>query len=884
MSKPRFRLNSNSLRLARRRARTPGVETLEARELLATLLVNTNNDGNNPSAATLSLREAIELSNGTLLLSSLSATAKSLVSGSFVSGVPNTIDFALTAPNLTISVSSTPLPAITAPVNINGYSQFGATVSSATFTQVDANDPLVRIDGSALPAPPSGQTYDGLAIAAANCQVDGLIITGFHDAGISVSGTGSQGNWIWGNFLGALPDTTNDRDFADNPQALAAASQPQLGNYGGGLRITSSNNRIGGNTPGLPNVIANNGYDSSGNANPATAGGVGILLDTTGGTGNLIQGNVIVNNANQGVFVRSSNNTIGEALSGGGNVVSDNGGAGIEITGGPTVQGNAVLGNFIGTDLGSSDGTIVKGQIAYPNVGQGVLILNSPRNIIGGSNVLARNVIGENNSDGVAINGSASVGNRVLNNFIGFNVVNNLIVFLPNQNGISITAPGNVIGDPTGTSPNTISTNYQNGILIAGAAASGNTVAGNVIGLNPDGGSAFPNAFDGVHIDNAPNNSIGGNTQGARNTISANNNGVVITDSQYGVVGNVDTATGNTVEGNFIGTATDGTTDLGNAVDGVILNNAPVNTIGGTLSGAGNVISGNNRGVVITGGGSTGNQIQGNFIGTDLSGQAEITNKIDGVEITGAASGNTIGGLVAGAGNTIEYNVGAGVNVDSGHDNSVLTNSIFSNILAGIVLNGGNNANNGQIPPVLTVATPNASSTYVQGTLNGAANTTYTLQFFSNPTQPAPGFEQGEVALYTAQVTTNAAGTALIAQRIPQAVANNQWITATATDASGDTSAFSAAVQNDPAVSLNVSLVSVNENTGGFQFTVTRNSAIGTSTIQYATADGTAKAGINYISTSGTLTFNPGVTTLTVNVPVLDDGVVTGPLEVLASR
>ena len=990
MSKPRTRpISPNPARrepLRRQRpARMPRFEALEARELLATLIVNTNTDGNNPTAATLSLREAIELSNndGSLLLSALSATARGLVSGSFISGVPNTIDFALTAPALTISVTSTPLPVITAPVNINGYSQSGSSVSASTKTQVDANIAVVQIDGSLLP---SGSSYDGLAIASANCQVDGLIITGFSGAGLSISGLGSQGNWIWGNFLGALPDAINARDFSPT------AAQPHPGNYGEGLRITSSNNRIGGNTPGLPNVIANNGYDASGNANPATAAGVGVLLDTTGGTGNLLQGNVIVNNANQGVFIRSSNNTIGEALTGGGNVISDNGGAGIEITGGSTVQGNAVVGNFIGTDLGSSDGTIVIGQIPFPNVGQGILILNSPRNIIGGSNVLARNVIGENDSDGVAINGTASVGNRVLNNYIGFNLVNSLIVFLPNQNGVSITAPGNVIGDPTGAAPNTISDNYQNGILISGAAASGNTIAANIIGLNPDGGSAFPNAFDGVHIDNAPNNLIGGTTAAARNTISANNNGVVITDSLYGTPGNVDTATGNVVEGNLIGTANDGTSDLGNAVDGVILNNAPQNTIGGNVSGAGNVISGNNRGVVITGLGSTLDQVQGNFIGTDLTGLVEITNKIDGVEITGSASGNTIGGAVSGSGNTIAYNVGAGVNVDSGHDNSLLGNSIFSNILAGIILNGGNNANNGQIPPVLTIATPNASSTYIQGTLTGASNTTYTLQFFSNPTQPFVGFEQGQVPLYTAQVTTNSSGVALIAQRIPQAVANNQWITATATDPAGDTSTFSAAVQTIPvgvqfsatgysasessgsatitvtrtgdlggidtvdysigggsavsgtdyspvsgtlvfnpgvssqpfsipildtqkvggsltvnlslsnatnnatlgtpstaaltildddsaAVKLNASLLSVNENAGSIKFTVSRNSPIGTATVNYKTANGTAKAGVNYTSAMGTLTFAPGQTTQTVNVPILDDGVVTGPLQ-----
>ena len=59
----------------------PQVESLEGRALLTTILVNTATDGNDPAAATISLREAIEISNGTLAVASLSATAHGLVSG-----------------------------------------------------------------------------------------------------------------------------------------------------------------------------------------------------------------------------------------------------------------------------------------------------------------------------------------------------------------------------------------------------------------------------------------------------------------------------------------------------------------------------------------------------------------------------------------------------------------------------------------------------------------------------------------------------------------------------------------------------------------------------------------------------------------------------------
>jgi hypothetical protein len=49
-------------------------------------------------------------------------------------------------------------------------------------------------------------------------------------------------------------------------------------------------------------------------------------------------------------------------------------------------------------------------------------------------------------------------------------------------------------------------------------------------------------------------------------------------------------------------------------------------------------------------------------------------------------------------------------------------------------------------------------------------------------------------------------------------------------------------------------------------------------TVNYATADGTAHAGTSYTATNGTLTFAPGWTTATVDVPTLDSGSQTAPL------
>jgi ELWxxDGT repeat protein len=66
--------------------------------------------------------------------------------------------------------------------------------------------------------------------------------------------------------------------------------------------------------------------------------------------------------------------------------------------------------------------------------------------------------------------------------------------------------------------------------------------------------------------------------------------------------------------------------------------------------------------------------------------------------------------------------------------------------------------------------------------------------------------------------------------------------------------------------------------TANARFTVALSAAAGrTTTVNYATANGTALAGSDYTATSGTLSFAPGQRTLTIDVPVLPDLVVESP-------
>src|SRR3954468_4192417 len=82
MSKNRRRPRPNQIEKRRRQVSMPlWVEAMERRQLLATMVVNTELDENNPADLTLSLREAIEINNGTLAVLSLSPAAQAQVFG-----------------------------------------------------------------------------------------------------------------------------------------------------------------------------------------------------------------------------------------------------------------------------------------------------------------------------------------------------------------------------------------------------------------------------------------------------------------------------------------------------------------------------------------------------------------------------------------------------------------------------------------------------------------------------------------------------------------------------------------------------------------------------------------------------------------------------------
>jgi hypothetical protein len=663
------------------------------------------------------------------------------------------------------------LPPPPSPVTIDGTSQPGY-----------AGTPRIALDGRN-----AGPSTNGLSITAGSSTVKGLVISSFGSNGVQLQGLG--GNLLAGNYIGTDPSGTR-----------------ALGNGNRGVVIFGvSNNTIGGSMgDGTGNVISANAGD-----------GVALLF---GANTNHVQGNYIgtraggdrrLGNGAAGVSVYSaSGNTIGGNLSDGtANVVSANGvsddplggDSGVEVWGGAT--NNHVQGNYIGTDA--------SGTRALGNGIGGVFISDASGNTVGGNlSDGTANVISGNTLDGVGLTYRAAR-NYVQGNYIGTNATGTQPLG-NGADGVAVySASDNTIGgnmlDGTG---NVISANGVSDEAFVGhsgvalyAGASGNLVQGNYIGTDVNGAVRLGNAGDGVLLSAALNNTIGGltsNDQRFGNLISANlMNGVKLTDG----------ASNNRAQGNSIGTDVNGTQPLGNTLDGVYLD-ATSNTIGATASGAGNLISANGRnGVGISRSGPW-NYVEGNSIGTDKDGadpNMNMGNRADGVLVAGANNdliqynkigfnrGNGVyvrGGSNNGiSANTISSNANDGVLVDTGTGNRISANSISSHAHLGIELI--NNGNNNQAAPMLT---PRAIVTTISGTLRGAPNTTFALEFFSNANCNPLGGE-GQTYLDWTSVTTNGTGSVSFNHTFTVALDPSQpFITATAIDPANNTSEFSQCV------------------------------------------------------------------------------------------
>src|SRR5207249_2696402 len=271
---------------------------------------------------------------------------------------------------------------------------------------------------------------------------------------------------------------------------------------------------------------------------------------------------------------------------------------------------------------------------------------------------------------GVVMYQAPTSGNVLQGNFIGTDVTG--AHGLGNgADGVTIQdAPGNAIGGTATGSRNLISGNGANGIFVNEGGAN-TAIAGDWIGVDVSGSLAIPNAANGVHVSGAANAAITGNV------ISGNGAG-------FGAAGIrvSDGASGARVQGNFIGTDAAGTSKVPNRT-GLVLDRASGALVGGADSAARNLISGNDQSAIyLTGAAAAGARIEGNYIGTNASGMAALGNRM-GIAL--ATANNVVGGLAAADRNVISGNgagnSGPGVRLDGGAatGNRLLGNYIGTN-------------------------------------------------------------------------------------------------------------------------------------------------------------------------------------------------------------
>ena len=373
------------------------------------------------------------------------------------------------------------------------------------------------------------------------------------------------------------------------------------------------------------------------------------------------------------------------------------------------------------------------------------------------------------------------------------------------------------------------------GIIITNSG--NNVVEGCYVGTNADGSEPVPNQETGIRVQ-SPNNRIGGREVLQRNVVSGNTG----RDVMGGIMIYGSSATGNVVQGNFIGLDATGLLPMGNEGRGVAIHDASNNYVGGSLAGAGNLIAANRAtGVRIWGGSSTGNVVQGNWIGINKLGETKYglwpepgtLSNARGVQSRGDGNyilenyilGNTWDGVLFYDGtdkdfdptakssnnivykNVIAYHGLNGIGAYVGRRNWFISNSIFENERLGIELGveeidgttdndpGDNDEgpNDLQNYPVLASAVVSGLQTIVAGSLNSKPNKTYHLQFFVDSyCDPESGHGEARYYVGDSSVTTNAMGNGSFTVNIGAALPYGWVVTSTAIDPDHNTSELSA--------------------------------------------------------------------------------------------
>ena len=205
---------------------------------------------------------------------------------------------------------ASPLPNVPGGTTIDGTSQ-------ASFTgNTNAGGPEIVLNGARLGSNPSS----GLVLSEANSKVQHLVINGFNQHGILLTGTQAVGNVISGCYIGT--DATGSSPV---PNSLSGVQ----------IKSGAHANTIGGMTAAERNVLSGN-YgcgvnvtDPGSDSNTIVGNFIGLAAAGSNAIPNSLEGVAILNTARM--------NVIGGSARGAGNRIWANGQEGVAIYGATTI-------------------------------------------------------------------------------------------------------------------------------------------------------------------------------------------------------------------------------------------------------------------------------------------------------------------------------------------------------------------------------------------------------------------------------------------------------------------------------------------------------------------------------------------------------------------
>ena len=341
----------------------------------------------------------------------------------------------------------------------------GNTISGNVRTGVHIDAADANVQGNVIGTDVSGM------VALGNAE-DGLALLGSATHAVIGGPASDSGNTISANGRHGISIGAEDVAIDGNRIGTTADGASPLGNGGVGIISFAARTAIG--SPGVGNTISANAASGVYLDGPdATVQGNLIGTDATGTTA---LGNGVVGVA---IFGSGVDATIGGAVPGAGNTISDNGLHGIWTD----ARDTTVDGNLIGT---SADGTIALG-----NVEDGISVTANGANAVIGTTGFG-NTISANGRDGIGTVGADTtvVDNRVGTDSAGTSDLGNARV------GVASWGDNAIIGTPG--AGNLVSGNDSDGIVVQGT---GTVVEDNVIGTDV-AGQPLGNAGAGVLIAN----------------------------------------------------------------------------------------------------------------------------------------------------------------------------------------------------------------------------------------------------------------------------------------------------------------------------------------------------------------------------------------------